>query len=918
MEDVAEVNRHFSFLFWLKKTLFISVFLSSILLYGQKINFSGVVRDSLQNPLATASLVAIDQKTNALDAYTITGEDGAFSLKLNANNQYKIQVSALGLQTLNEALATEENDIVKDYTLRADIVLDEVVVKMPVLIRGDTLIYDADSFKNGSERKLEDIIDKLPGVEINDSGQIEVEGKVVNKLMVNGKDFFEGDTKIATKNIPSSTVDKIQVLKNYGNVGQLRGVSNNQDNVAINIKLKSGKERFWFGNVTTGGGNSPDENLYLLQPKLFYYSPKYSINFIGDINNIGEIALSRRDLRGFTGGFRAPSRQSGTSINLGDNSLNFLTNQQNALSIQNKLATGNFSYSPNERLDLTGFLIFNSSIIDAQENSFIQYTDSALQIPDEATEQQSNERSTQSLVKLKASYKPNINNQLDYDVFIRSSNDKQQQNVTSSVIGNTAQAEEASPYSINQNINYYFTLDENNIFAFEAQHLIKDEDPFYTAVLANTPQTNDPFDSTATALGLNTLQSQYSLGQNRKIFSNQLDAKADYYHIINQKSNLNLSLGTLLSHQKFDSTIFQFLDQGISYTPVPVINEGLGSNEVRYNFSDLYLGLHYRFRTGKFTFTPGFSVHAYGNNNVQNSRRVEDRFLRLLPDFEARIQLKKSESLTLNYRMQNQFTDVTRLAQGLVLNNYNSIQYGEPELQNALAHSISLLYSSFNLFNYTNVFARLSYTNNIDQIRGLTNFESIIRTSTFFNSNFADENFNAFGRVQRTFGKVRASINAAFNYSKINQFIQGRQSLNEGFTQTLTPGIRTNFKVAPNVSLRYRYSRVNNNQGNRETKFIIQSPSIEFDAYIWNKITLVSNYSYTQQTIGQDTQSFQNWEANLLYRKNKDARWEFELKATNILNIDKQVRNSANNVSVFSAQTFIQPRFITLRGVYNL
>ena len=918
MEDVAEVNRHFSFLFWLKKTLFVSVFLSSILLYGQKINFSGVVRDSLQNPLATASLVAIDQKTNALDAYTITGEDGAFSLKLNSNNQYKVQVSALGLQTLNEVLATEENDIVKDYTLRADIVLDEVVVKMPVLIRGDTLIYDADSFKNGSERKLEDIIDKLPGVEINDSGQIEVEGKVVNKLMVNGKDFFEGDTKIATKNIPSSTVDKIQVLKNYGNVGQLRGVSNNQDNVAINIKLKSGKERFWFGNVTTGGGNSPDENLYLLQPKLFYYSPKYSINFIGDINNIGEIALSRRDLRGFTGGFRAPSRQSGTSINLGDNSLNFLTNQQNALSIQNKLATGNFSYSPNERLDLTGFLIFNSSVIDAQENSFIQYTDSALQIPDEATEQQSNERSTQSLVKLKASYKPNINNQLDYDVFIRSSNDKQQQNVTSSVIGNTAQAEEASPYSINQNINYYFTLDENNIFAFEAQHLIKDEDPFYTAVLANTPQTNDPFDSTATALGLNTLQSQYSLGQNRKIFSNQLDAKVDYYHIINQKSNLNLTLGTLLSHQKFDSAIFQFLDQGISFSPTPFINEGLGSNEVRYTFSDLYLGLHYRFRTGKFTFTPGFSVHAYGNNNVQNSRRVEDRFLRLLPDFEARIQLKKSESLTLNYRMQNQFTDVTRLAQGLVLNNYNSIQYGEPELQNALAHSISLLYSSFNLFNYTNVFARLSYTNNIDQIRGLTNFESIIRTSTFFNSNFADENFNAFGRVQRTFGKVRASINAAFNYSKINQFIQGRQSLNEGFTQTLTPGIRTNFKVAPNVSLRYRYSRVNNNQGNRETKFIIQSPSIEFDAYIWNKITLVSNYSYTQQTIGQDTQSFQNWEANLLYRKNKDARWEFELKATNILNIDKQVRNSANNVSVFSAQTFIQPRFITLRGVYNL
>ena len=274
--------------------------------------------------------------------------------------------------------------------------------------------------------------------------------------------------------------------------------------------------------------------------------------------------------------------------------------------------------------------------------------------------------------------------------------------------------------------------------------------------------------------------------------------------------------------------------------------------------------------------------------------------------------------MTLNYRMQNQFTDITRLAQGLVLNNYNSIQFGAPELQNALSHNVSLLYRSFNLFNYTNVFARVAYTSNIDQIRSLTNFESIIRTSTFFNSNFADENFNAFGRIQRTFGKVRASINAAFNYSKINQFIQGRPSLNEGFTQTLTPGLRTNFKVAPNISLRYRYSVIRNTQGNRETQFIVQSPSVEFDAYIWDKVTFVSDFSYTQQDLSNERQSFQNWNARLAYRADKDAKWEFELKASNILNIDAQVRNSANNLSVFNAQTFIQPRFITLRAVYNL
>ena len=900
------------------KNIFIFFLLLSLTSYGQ-VKLEGIVKDSLKAPLESASLVAIDQKTNNLESYVLTDINGKYKLNLKNNSNYKIQVSYIGLRTINETLDTKEADILKDFVLRSDIALDEVIVKMPVVVRGDTLIYDADSFKNGSERKLEDIIDKLPGVEINESGQIEVEGKVVNKLMVNGKDFFDGDTKIGTKNIPSSAVDKIQVLRNYAEVGQLSGVRNNQNNFAINIKLKQGKESFWFGNVTAGAGDSPDEKLYLVQPKLFYYNPKYSINFISDLNNIGEVALSRRDIRGFGGGFNAPSRQSGTSINLGDNSLNFLTNQRNALKIENKLATMNFSYSPKKSLDLSGFLIYNNSRILSNEFNRIQYTNPDLGIPDEATEQSNTELSNQGLLKLSASFKPNGMNQVDYDILARISNDSQTKNNFSSILGNTDQLDEVTPFSINQNLSYYYTLDENNIFAFAAQNLIKNENPFYNAVLENNSDELDPFDSTASALGLDTSRENYNLSQNKKILSNQLDAKLDYYHIINPKSNINLTLGTLLSRQEFNSNIFQFLTNGSDLQPIPLFNNGLAKNDIEYTFTDVYLGAHYRFKTGIFTFTPGFSVHAYGNKNIQFGETVSDKFLKVLPDFETRIQLKKGESLTFNYNMRNQFTDVTRLARGLVFNDYNSLQFGEPDLQNALSHNLSLLYSSFNLFNYTNVFARASYSNNIDQIRGLTNFENVIRTSTFFNSNFADENFNIFGRIQRTFGKVRASLNTNFNYSKINQFIQDRQSLNERFTQTFTPGIRTNFKVAPNISLRYRYSITNNIQGSRETKFITKVPSLEFDAFIVEKFTFKTNYSLTtQDQVDGESESFQIWEATLSYRKNKDAKWEYELKGTNLLNVNSQVRNNANNISVFNSVTFIQPRFLTFRVVYQL
>lgn len=918
------------------KNILALLFTLAVMSSFAQIKMQGVVKDSIGAPLELANIIAINKESNTLESYAITDADGKYVISLGKNGTYSIQISYIGLKSVNETVETKDVDITKDFSMVADNMLDavELTYDMPVTVKGDTLIYNADSFKSGTERKLEDVLKKLPGVEITSEGKIEVEGKEVSKLMVNGKDFFDGDTKLATKNIPSNAVDKIQVLRNYAEVGQLSSVQNNQDNVAINIKLKEGKENFWFGDVTAGGGvaPSPNDNLYLVQPKLFYYSPKYSINVIGDINNIGEVALTGRDLRNFGGGFRSPSSSSGTSLNLGDNGLSGITNVDDSQSVESKLAAVNFSYSPNKALDLSGFLIYNSNRLNTREESFVRYTNSELDIPDEETIQTGREATNQGLAKLSAAYKPNANNQLNYDVLARISDDSETQNEFSSVVGNTFQVDEAKPYSINQNVNYYYTLNENNIFAFEAQHLLKDEDPFYNAILVNDPSNNfatdpeerDAFDNTADELGLDLDQLSYDLNQDRRIKSNQLDAKLDYYNILNSKSNINLTLGTILSTQKFNSNIFQFLDDGTYYDPISTVTTEEGEvlrneNDTEYNFSDIYLGFHYRLKTGKFTITPGFSAHAYGNKNTQFGETYEDNFFRILPDFETQIQFKKSESLTFRYNMQNSFTDVTSLAEGLVLNDYNSLQYGEPNLQNSLSHNLSLRYFSFNLFNYTNVFAFLNYNKNIDQIRSFTNFDNVIRTSTYFNSNFADESVSASGRVQRTFGKLKASMRVSYNYSKSNQFVEDVRSVNETFSQTYSPEISTNFREAPNVTLGYRYSVSDTKQGENDTQFITNAPSVEFDAYIWNAFTFRTDYSYTSQSSNvNETQSYQTWNASLSYRKDEDAKWEYQIKATNLLNIDSEVNNGSSNISVYSSETFILPRFVTFRLTYTL
>ncbi|GGI55797.1 TonB-dependent receptor [Winogradskyella haliclonae] len=904
---------------------------------------SGVVKDSIGQPLELANVIAINQETKALESYGITDAKGEYKIALGKNGKYNVQVTYIGMKTINMVFETKEVDIKKDFVMALDNALDavELTYEMPVTIKGDTIVYNADSFKNGSERKLGDVLEKLPGVEINDNGQIEVEGNVVQKVTVNGKDFFDGDSKLATENIPSNAVDKIEVLRNFSEVGQLRSVQNNQNSVAINIKLKEGKENFWFGDITAGVGSapSPNDELYLVQPKLFYYSPKYSVNVIGDINNIGEPALSNRDVRNFGGGFRAPSRDSGTNLNLGNNGLGGLTTAARAQEVESKLLATNFSYSPNKALDLSGFLIYNTTRLRTRQESFIRYTDPDLGIPDEETINTGKEASDQGLVKLSASYKPNANNQLDYDVLASLSKDEERQTEISSVIGTTNQLDEVTPFSINQNLNYYYTLNENNIFAFEAQHLIKDEDPFYDAFLNNDPTNNDngfgnippavdedAYDETAEQLGLDRSLNFYNLGQNQRVKSNQLDAKLDYYNILNPKSNISFTLGTIVSRQDFNSNIFQFLDQN-DPTNIqdanPTIDDLDGNslaavNDTQYNFSDVYLATRYNVRTGKFTFRPGVSVHAYGNQNTQFGTRFKDNFFRVLPEFEARVQFKKSESLQFNYRMSNQFTDVTNLAEGLVLNNFDALAYGNSELQNGLSHNLSLNYRSFNLFNNTNVFAVVNYNKNIDQIRSIANFDNVITTSTFFNSQFADETLTAFGSWNKRFGKIRTGIFARFNYSLRNQFVGGRQSENESFVQSYRPEIRTNFREAPNVRLRYQYSISNNNQGSRNTKIITNAPSIRFDAYIWDSVTFVTDYAYNNQNVEGESESFTTWSARLGYRKNRDAKWEYEIRANNILNIDANINNNVGNFSVSNSATFLQPRFITFRAIYTL
>ena len=923
----------------MKKILFITVFMTAALASAQ-IEYKGVVKDSIGTPLEMANVIALDTVAKRIASYGFTDSKGNFKLELKANTAYNIKISYIGFKEISAKIKTKTSNTTASYTMFEDNMLSgiEIISKMPITIKGDTIIYNADSFKNGSERKLEDVLKKLPGVEINAAGEIEVEGKVVEKILIDGKEFFSGDTKLASKNIPSNAVDKIQVLRNYSNVSQLSGVQNNQDRVAINIKLKEGKKNFWFGDIIAGAGNSADTNLYLFQPKLFYYTPKYTLNVIGDVNNLGDVVLSRRDLRSFGGGFRSQSPSNGTNINIGDAGIGFLSaGANNANRIETKLSALNISYSPNKKLDLSGFLIWSSNSNGQRNISEIDYINP--NTPDDIVDNITDQTSNTGLFRLSTTYKKDYNNQLSYNVSGRFSSESVREAAVSRVLSNITETESATPYTINQDFSYFYTAGEKSIFALEVKHILQDEDPFYVASLENDPDNNNPddidsleefedgFDDAAGTLGLDRSNQFYTLEQDRRVKSNQLDAKLDYYYILNAKSNLNFVAGTILSKQNFDSRFFQILDSGAEFDPNPTIN-GINNpqttNDTEYSFSDIYAGVRYRLKSGIFTFTPGFTVHAYNSNNTQfGTETFKDTFTKFLPEFDIIAQFKRSESLNFSYKQEVNFTDVNQIARGIVANSYNSFFSGNPGLLNASFHNVTLSYSSYNLFNASNVYARVNYKKTSDQVNRNTIFEprSVVSSSTNINSPLDNESLTSFIGLGKTIKKIRTRFGGNFSYNKSYQFINSEENTNESLVRGMNASVGTNFTKAPNVTLRYRITYVDQSNSARpsDIKTVTHAPSIDFDAYIWNSVTLTSDFTFNEVRQGGSKQSsFNIWNAKLAYRKDRDAKWEYELVGNNLLATGSQVDISQSIIAFTVNERFILPRFVSLRVRYQL
>jgi len=887
-----------------KITIVLFIILLPLLSFSQKVTFEGTVKDSLGNPLEMANIIAFKKGTKFLESYSITDNKGNYRLFLEQDQSYTLKVSYLGFDTKNIDIIIDSNSadlekhiILKESTESLSEV--ELTYEMPVRIVGDTIVYHADSFTSGKEKKLEDVLKKLPGIDIDDNGEIEVEGKKVDKVLVEGKEFFDGDSKIATQNIPANAIDKVQVLKNYNEVSGMRGVTNNEDNIALNIKLKTGKNKFWFGEVNAGVG---DGEKYIANPKLFYYSPEKSVNILANFNNIGETPFTMRDYFRFTGGLRGGMSGSGTSFNVESGGLGFMTTQNNrALEINSKFGALNFSLASKKVLDFNGFAIVSDSKTDLFTKSNTIYNKTGLIEESETAAQQG---SKLGLLKFSTTYRPSTNLHIDYDIFGKLSEQTEINDVTSENRGAVDTYKEETPVSLNQNFNLYYTIDDKNIFASEMQYLYQKDQPLYTSLASTQPFDLIPSSDT---------ESIYNIIQDQKTSTNKFDAKFDYYYLLTPKSNVNISLGTTLSGQSFTSNIKQTLDNG----NVLSFSETNLNNNVDYNFSDLFLGVHYKMVSGIFTFNPGVTIHQYNTKDTQLGSVNKDDLTKVLPDIYANLQLKSSESLRFNYAITSQFSDINTVSEGYVLSNYKSLTRGNRNIENSLRHRYSLSYFSFSMFSFTNINASINYTKSVNGIKNSTELIGVDRISYPVNSEFADETLSAYFRYGKTYSKLKTNFRANASNSIYNNIVNDEQIKSKNFTHSYQASVATKFKDAPNFEVGYQKSFTDySNTGSTTDR-----PFANMEIGFLKNFILTADYSHYNYKNDENTvknrYSFLN--ANLYYQQN-NSKWEFKISVDNLTNNSSINRDNYNEVTD-SNSTFlyyIQPRIWMFSVKYNL
>lgn len=271
---------------------------------GQTFSVTGNVTDTLNNiPLYRASIVLIRKSDSVIQTFTRADAAGNFRLTAPAGGKYIIQATFPGFADYVEVMDIKQGitNLGRLPMVTKEHLLQEVVIKRQIAaikMKGDTTEYVADSFKVKENATVEDLLKKLPGIQVDRNGQITAQGETVQKVLVDGEEFFSDDPKVVTQGLQANTVDKVQVYNKKSDQAEFTGIDDGEKTKTINLELKEDRKKGYFGKLDLGGGTG---GYFQDQGMINMFKGKKQIAAFGIMSNTNKVGLNWQDNGKFGG-----------------------------------------------------------------------------------------------------------------------------------------------------------------------------------------------------------------------------------------------------------------------------------------------------------------------------------------------------------------------------------------------------------------------------------------------------------------------------------------------------------------------------------------------------------------------------------------------------------------------------------------
>ena len=935
-------------------TLFLLLLSIPILSNAQKPdgNIKGKLVDTLGKiAVADATISLMKSADSSLVTFTLSNQQGNFEIKGLAPGDYKLIISHQAYEPFTRVVSITESrkqvDLGEVRFNKNIKTLGEVVVtsNVPIVVKNDTVQFNADAFRTKPNATAEDLLKKLPGVEVDKEGNVKAQGEQVQKVYVDGKEFFGNDPKLATKNLTAEMIESVQVFDDMSEQAKFTKIDDGSRSKTMNIKLKKDRNKGYFGRAMAAAG---DNGRYEGNLTFNKFSGDQRLSFLFNANNINKQGFSFSDIISSMGGF--------SGFGGGGGGGGFGGGGMQMVAVRDKMAgfggfggmgstgliksfsTGiNYSDQWAGKIKLTGSYFISNTDND-QEQGILRrstFTDSMGTLDSIATlsrESISNNKNQNHRVNMRFEYQIDSSNSLLYTptlIFQHSENLSMDSSFTLSSVSNDEYLS-ITGRTKNSNKRNGLNFGNNLLFRHKFRKTGRTITLGWNNSLGNsesegfTYSDNNFFDKDGN-LTRNISQNQQN--KQKTTTSNNI-LSTSYTEPIGLNKLLELNYAFTNNKNTSDRSTYNYNSSTNKYDS-PNLEQ---TNDFENVFTAQRAGLNFRVQEKKYNYQFGMGVQkstlesrSYQAVTAKDTL-ISESYINYFPTANFNYTPNRGKNLRIAYNGRTNQPSISQLQNVPDVSDPLNIKLGNPELEQEFTHNFNINYNTFNILTFKFISASLSFTSTSNKIVNSIDLDRGVQITRPVNLNgyYRAFSFVTLGLPFKNPKLKGSSLNFTNNISFVRDVSLLRKEKNVGNTLSLNQGAGVNFNkesfdIGVKANIAYTNVRYSVNTLLNENYFT-QTYSGDLSYTFKGNFIISTDFDYYINTGRADgfNQNIPLWNASISKQLFKKKNGEVKFSVNDILNQNQSITRTASDNYIQDTRSIVLQRYFMVSILYNL